>query len=479
MDSEILQKLGFRKDNHHVLRDLNVSITYSKALRVLDTIKSIIYNDYKLDTEKCVAFFCRNQVFDVLILAVFMSEKQQFILLNGNNKTTREPELLELRFCTHFLSTDIYKQDFKPSDLKENIYLLSNEYHKLLNANVIIKGAILFKSSGSTGNSKIVVHDNDTLMNNSLGCLDHLEINATDKVAIPVPISHMYGFGAALIPSLLQGVSVMLVNNVNIPVYLDAERLFNPNVVFMTPGILEMYIKFKRNPYHYKYLISGGDKLNCKTAKELNIRYGKVINLYGSTELGVIATSKNSKKNDSNLLMPLQGVKISSKSLDDNFKELLCNHPNPFKGYFNIKEQTFEAIADAYETYNTYDLIIEYTNNKFELNGRKNLCINRNGVLISLTQIEEEIKQHIIEIEEIVILQTDEINIYKGSTISAYVVFRKRQKLTTDELKEKCKTFLESYKIPDSFIEMDFMPYLQSGKPDRQNIRTTYKISRN
>lgn len=474
MDKAILVDLGFKKENYNTLSDPNVSISYSDAIEVLDDLQSIIGTKLAVDQEQCVAFFCKNQVLDVLILAFLIAKKQSFILLNGNNKIIKESEL---QYCSFLLSTDNLTKDFGFSELKKNMHLRPNKYFKPIKSNAIKKGTVLFKSSGSTGDSKIVVHNRNILINNSLECLQHLDINSDARVAIPVPLYHMYGFGAGLLPSLLKGVSLILVNNTNILVYLDAERLFNPNVVFMTPGILEMYVKFKRNQYSYKYIISAGDRVNNDTAAIVNTKFGKLINLYGSTELGVIATSKNTAENDYNLLLPLNNVKISSIPLDENFKELLCDHPNPFMGYYNVNKRVFEEIKSNCRAFNTHDLVIEYDDKKFKLNGRRNLCLNRNGVLVSLTEIEQQIKNHIKEINEIVIFQTKETNTYKGCVICACFVLNKGQKLSENELRIKCKTFLESYKIPDSFIEKDYLPYLQSGKPDRQRIKSTYILN--
>jgi len=475
MDIELLHDLGFKKENHNVLSDLHVSITYSEALTILYDLRSVIYNtEIALHREKCVAFFFRNQVIDILLLVLLIVEKQSFILLNGNNKEIIESEFKQIQFCSYTLSTKNTKQNFKFSEIEKYFFFKQNENFKFLKSSVIEKGSILFKSSGSTGKNKIVIHNVKILIKNSLEFLKHLDVDSGTKIAIPVPIYHMYGFGAGLIPSLLKGISLILVNNTNILAYLDAERLFNPDVVFMTPGILEMYLKFKRNHYNYKYIISAGDQLNDNTVKKVNTKFGRLINLYGSTELGVIATSKNVKEGDNNLLLPLNNVKISSLPLCENLKELLCDHPNPFRGYFDIDDMKVVNTIDNSKVFNTHDLIIEYADKKFKLNGRKNLCLNRKGVLVSIPEIEEKTKFHIREINEIVIFQTKEIDIYKGNIICACIEFNKGQKLSNDDLIVRCKTFLEDYKIPDSFIEVYSMPYLSSGKLDRKKVELTF-----
>ncbi|MEN5197000.1 ANL family adenylate-forming protein [Sphingobacterium faecium] len=476
MDSKILESFGFKRDNYNILSDLHLRITYSDALEILPTLHSVIYRNIEKSPDQCIIFFCKNQLLDLLILVVLIAENQNFVLLNGNNKNLEDFEIQQFEHCSRILYTDFFDKEMEFLN-PHNIRLIENKYFRLTDNKWLGSGKIMFKSSGSTGDSKVVIHKISALIRHSLRCSEHLAIDFKDRVAIPVPINHMYGLGAGLLPSLMAGASLILVNNTNIPLFFEAERLLSPNIAFLTPGILKMYLNFKKNRYHYKSIISAGDELDRISALDIDSKFGKLINLYGSTELGVIATSKNMKSYK--ILCPLPDVKIYSAPFQGGFKELICEHPNPFIGYYNINKRTFESVTNNGNMFNTHDLIIETENIEFQLSGRSDFCVNRNGVLMSLIEVEAQIKLHLAEINEIVIIQTGEFDIYRGHKISAYFVLNCEKKLSEDELKSRCREFLESYKIPDTFVEIPEMPHLTSGKPDRQKIKSIYMSNAN
>ena len=64
---------------------------------------------------------------------------------------------------------------------------------------------LYIKTSGSTGKPKIAVHSHYKLEGNVRNCVNRLGLNSNDRVAIPVPIYHMYGLGAAFLPSVSVG----------------------------------------------------------------------------------------------------------------------------------------------------------------------------------------------------------------------------------------------------------------------------------
>ena len=54
-----------------------------------------------------------------------------------------------------------------------------------------------------------------------------------DRIALPVPIAHMFGLGAAFVPAILAGASIDIQPNANVLRFFARERQFGPTVVFM------------------------------------------------------------------------------------------------------------------------------------------------------------------------------------------------------------------------------------------------------
>ena len=89
----------------------------------------------------------------------------------------------------------------------------------------------------------MAVHSHTKLRENARNCVQRLTLNCDARIAIPVPLFHMYGLGAAFLPAVAVNASIDLQRGANLIRYLQREREFNPNVVFMTPVFCETLLK--------------------------------------------------------------------------------------------------------------------------------------------------------------------------------------------------------------------------------------------
>jgi acyl-CoA synthetase (AMP-forming)/AMP-acid ligase II len=69
---------------------------------------------------------------------------------------------------------------------------------------------IYLQTSESTGNPKMATHLHTKLMGNAFNCVERLGLTSEDRIAIPVPIFHMYGLAAAFLPGVVVGASIDL-----------------------------------------------------------------------------------------------------------------------------------------------------------------------------------------------------------------------------------------------------------------------------
>ena len=148
---------------------------------------------------------------------------------------------------------------------------------------------VYLATSGSTGSPKIVAYKHDTLWENARNCIGRLQLTEKDRVVIPVALAHMYGLGAGFLPAILTGASVRLVPNANVLSYVRTETDFQPTVAFLTPNLCDQLVRTRKEARRYRLTVVAGDAVPEATFDAYERGYGCTVNLYGSTEMGVIA----------------------------------------------------------------------------------------------------------------------------------------------------------------------------------------------
>ncbi|KKL04899.1 hypothetical protein LCGC14_2611460 [marine sediment metagenome] len=120
---------------------------------------------------------------------------------------------------------------------------------------------VYLRTSGTTGTPKWAVHETASLLDNARACVTRLELSQQDRVMIPVPIHHMYGLGAALLPSLLAGASIALVPRGNPLEIFRAQRAVDPTAVFLVPSQCRSIMALNRGIVPRRLTVLAGDKL--------------------------------------------------------------------------------------------------------------------------------------------------------------------------------------------------------------------------
>lgn len=110
------------------------------------------------------------------------------------------------------------------------------------------EGRIWLHSSGTTGAPKWILHDSATILDNARACVERLGITSADRVMLPVSIHHAFGLGAGLLPSLLAGASIRLVHPGNPLASFQAQRNFDPSVIFMAPSQVRSILALGERP---------------------------------------------------------------------------------------------------------------------------------------------------------------------------------------------------------------------------------------
>lgn len=454
------------KGYSNVICDEVSSLTYadiSDKMRELDnTLGHITENNCV-----CIAVVMQNTVAHVIALLYLLSNKVNVFICSSNlgngasiptfcNKVLVNCAGLKTTIADRFV-------------VEENPAYVANPASALKPK----AGAVLFASSGTTGPAKYIHFDSARLIDNARKCAERFRLGANSRILVPVPVSHMYGMGVGLLPALLSGAALCLVDKNNILKLFDKLHEFKPDVTLITPAVAKMILLLdKRIPGHSIY-ISAGERLDQATRRRFCARYGHLINLYGSSELGAVATSApDGEIADQEVLTALTGVEVIIDGLEKG--EILCKHDSGFRQYI---DKSGGAITPRQEWHRTRDLGV-YCNNGFTVLGRTDNCINRSGYLISLEEIEHNLQNIFEEIERVVVLEIpdDEKMITR---LVAVIQLTDDSQLDVVTLTSVTRQRINRYSQPDEFYIVASIPRLANGKPDRISLINNYKNNKN
>lgn len=320
-------------------------------------------------------------------------------------------------------------------------------------------------SSGTLGTPKLIRHAHRDLLATAAMAWQRLGLAADDRVLVTVPLHHMYGLGAALIPALLAGADVHLLPKANLLGFNDALRAATPTWVFSTPHLLRTLVQRKHTPVPgCRGLVLAGDGIPPPLHAHAQQLFGRVFDLYGSSELGVIAISD---ANRPQALRALDGVHVFLADADAEQSTLVVVHPHAATHI--VHEDTCRTVPRDWDT---RDIAIFHDDGSFEIRGRADLSLNRAGKLLVLADLERTIMAWPgVELAVAIVLDEDTT---AGKAI-AVAVQPSSPDLTLDRLKQHAADTLPVFARPDRYVLVAELPRLGSGKPDRNTITKDHR----
>jgi long-chain acyl-CoA synthetase len=327
-------------------------------------------------------------------------------------------------------------------------------------------GHLLLSTSGSTGKPKYVCYEYPQLHTNATNCVERFGLNKDSKILVPVPASHMFGLGVGVLPALLCGSSLRLVDKTSVLNLYDSLRRFEVDFCLVNPTLCGMLLKLNKSLQTGTCFISAGEKIKEKLADEFSKKFGQLVNLYGSTEMGAMATSvvASIPGKRKYLLNPLTAV--SFRLSNGNKGEIYCRSLASFSFYLDEFGNRYEPLPFEDGWLSTGDMGLLHTNSLLEINGRIDWCINRSGFLVSLLELENKL-------ESILGLG---LNIILSESVDGQLVAcltGQSQDRIPDEnaLRKSLTGQLPGHLFPDKFLCISEIPLLPNGKPDRARIK--------
>lgn len=336
---------------------------------------------------------------------------------------------------------------------------------------------LFFKTSGSLGTAKLAMHRYSRFYRNMLNALERRQFKPTHRIALPTPIFHLYGLGAALLPALVGGASIDLQERSNILKYLEREDAFDPNVAYVTPAFCEMLVRGRRKPRRYEFLVTSGDRISDSTFRRCEDLHGPMVNQYGTTEMGMVSASQLSmtyNQRCQTVGSPVNGVELrivkipTGSGTDSDAGELQIRHAYGFEGYVDLDGNTLvpQTAFDG-DWYRTGDLATLSAAGTLMVLGRCDLSVNRNGVLLPLADVESRMRE-LDGIDEVAVAIGSET--IRGRALVAFCVASRGRSITGPQLRAAFAQMAPSFAVPDVVHVLRALPKLESGKVDRRAL---------
>lgn len=453
----------------NVLTDGQLQCTYQQIPELFESINKE-FEKQSISSEDCLVLECENSVPCALVL-LYLLEKGNSVLLLP--KTPKEAEPFLPGFCRFRIVTESVSDNGKIVELtqpEQFLQITANE-NWLEGANNSSQKLYL-RTSGSTGKPKIAMHSHGKVLGNVANCVERLLLQSEDRIAIPVPIYHMYGLGAGFLPGVAVGAAIDLQKGANLLRYLQREKQFAPNVAFMTPIFCETLLKGRKSPRWYRMTVAAGDRVREEAFSKYESLFGCLVKLYGSTEMGAIAAASPSDSPEiraQTVGKPMSGVEMRLENIKEEGKpigQLWCKHEYSFDGYIDENGQPI-VISENNDWFWTKDLGCIDLDGYIEVLGRADHSVNRDGLLVFFADVEKAIET-IAGIEAVVVVSKGESQ--RGKGIVAYCILAKDTNLTEADIRTSCFDLLPKRAIPDRINIVNSLPLLPNGKVDRQKL---------
>ena len=368
--------------------------------------------------------------------------------------------------------------------------------------------AALIYTAGTTGPNKGVMHTHFSLYMTAMGYADFVSryLSTTLQVKSSVmnvrthklveteqrltdfdlglglfvlPLSHSYGLAVALTGILLAGRSIIM-------------KWFNPELALKLiqdfritnfSGVPVMYIMMLNHPDFDKYDLSSLRSCACGAAP-LAPEIGRLwkektgVDIYegwGMTETGATTCGNRPHKPPKYGSIGVCMIQADTmKIFDETDKELpagktgelVVKGPTIMKGYWNMPEETANALRNGW--LHTGDVGYMDEDGYFYITDRKKDIIIRGGENVSPREVEEVL----LEIPQIadagVIGIPDKVY---GEEIKAYCVLRKDEMISSEEIMAYCRQKLPTFKVPKAVQIIDVLPKNLLGKLLRAELR--------
>lgn len=341
--------------------------------------------------------------------------------------------------------------------------------------------ALMVYTSGSTGQSKIVMLTDNQLVSNMFIYRSVMDFSTDNIVYCSLLLHHIYCICAQVLTHISLGDTFIATNKpFFIKDFLTAVQNHKVTITAFVPYMAALMGEYP-DPHQFdisslKYITLSGAKTPKLIYQNLTKTFSHIdfINTYGMSEAGSrisIAAPNPGKFPVESVGKPIPGVKV--RITDVNKKVLQTGRTGEveikgsgiFKGYFNQPQLTKETIVDGW--LRTGDLGKLDSEDNLYLVGRKKEMILCGGENIFPAEIEETLLKNDSIREAAVIGIPDK----RLQEVPCAFVVPKDGCTKEAEILRFCQKRLSSFKVPRNIFFADKIPKLDTSKVDRRKLK--------
>ncbi|MFD1204815.1 MULTISPECIES: long-chain fatty acid--CoA ligase [Sporosarcina] len=345
--------------------------------------------------------------------------------------------------------------------------------------------AVVMYTSGTTGKPKGVMLTNQNILSTATIWAEAMEITKSDRMLISTPLFHCAASHVFAVPVTLKGGTIIIEESFSPKETLNLLQASEATMFFGVPSMYTILLNMPEikdvELQALRLFCYGAAPMPYEILKKLKAAFPqvKVQNLYGQTE----NTPAASTLKDHLALKKIGSVgealpQTELRIVDEygNFLpvgqvgEIVMKGPQVMKGYLKNEEETKRAIRDGWLY--TGDLGRMDDDGLLYIVDRKKDMIIRGGENVYPVEVEEVLYQLPELMEAAVIGIPHEVF---GEVPKAYIVVKKGQTLTEQDVFAHCAKNLAKYKIPHEIEFLDELPRNASGKVLKHTLRKEVK----
>ncbi len=338
--------------------------------------------------------------------------------------------------------------------------------------------ALVYTTSGTTSQSKLVVHDQHTLISHGHNVARYFGIGQDDVVLLGAPMCGAFGFSTAL-SGLAAGAPL-----VSSPILSPAEcatQIQNLHVThtFANNELLDRILDAAENKDEpFPSLRVAGFASFAPSLEDLPQRAEhagiKLVGLYGSSELQALTAGQpldaplaERQKPGGQLVAP--DARVRARDIETNeilphgeVGEIEICTPSIMKGYLDNQEATTKAI-DAQGYFRTGDLGHTTSDQHFIFHARRGDFLRLSGFLVNPLEIENFIES----LEGVANCQVVGVP-HQGKTVPvAFVIAKSGHHIQQARIISDCKAQLAGFKVPVMVGIVESFPVVESANSNK------------
>jgi acyl-coenzyme A synthetase/AMP-(fatty) acid ligase len=274
---------------------------------------------------------------------------------------------------------------------------------------------VCFSTSGTTGNPKLTVHTNYSVLNWGdiiISFYKRISLYKNETMFSLARLSFVVGFMNNIIGPMFTGTKSLIgVRPAEFRKFDQICDKFSVASIMLTPYMLDIILtsKIKSLPESLRTIVSGGEPLSDLIVERFKKKFNRqIVNCYGLSET-CFNFSESDRHKSKSIGKPLDTIKTKIINDDGNIcgvgeiGTMFITTPGQTIGYLDDPESTSQLLVDGW--INTRDLVSIDETGDVIFHGRKNSCIKYKGRWVSLLDIEHTILE-INGVKNCVVLQT-------------------------------------------------------------------------